>query len=127
MQKKQPTMQLPYPLNVLVIGSLPRLPGIAFVAASLTLAGCSSYQAGTPPRKLYSTAPGPQLTTIESELLREMLGQRIDGSTINSSRITPGRLIGRLEPGFIPSRARQELATRDDGRSVLFSKPDMQS
>ena len=41
-------MKLPNPVRLVVISSLPRLLGLAFGAASLALAGCSTNEAGTP-------------------------------------------------------------------------------
>jgi hypothetical protein len=41
-------MKLPYPVSLVFISSLPRLFSIASTTAYLVLAGCSTYETGTP-------------------------------------------------------------------------------
>ena len=53
-------MKLPYPVSLVFISSLPRLLSIASATAYLVLAGCSTYEAGTPKAAVnYQEDPAP--------------------------------------------------------------------
>ena len=71
-------MRLPYAVSRVVAGSLPRRLGIACVAASLAVGGCSTYEAGTPKAAVNYQEPPTAKTENHVRSLEQVINDQRD-------------------------------------------------
>ena len=71
-------MKLALPFNVVATNSLPRLLGIGCAAAYLVLAGCSTYEAGTPKAAVNYREPAAAQTEDHTGSLEQVIQDQRD-------------------------------------------------
>ena len=71
-------MKLVVPFNIVVTNSLPRLLGIGCAAAYLVLAGCSTYEAGTPKAAVNYREPAAAQTEDHTGSLEQVIQDQRD-------------------------------------------------